>query len=454
MSDNFELFSTKDDAQIEQIVNDNIESGISETLYPGDERRIFTNAFVALLCTVFAYLNERAKQRLLRYAKAETLDYLGERVNCERLAANPATTTMRYKIQSPLSVIVTVPAGSRVTPDGVLYWKTLTAATIPVGSTEVDIPAESTEGGSVYNGYVAGAINTQVDIVPYISSVENLTTTTGGDDGEPYPLSDEHPDGDDGTGDDNYRERIRKAPAGFSTAGPSDAYEYYALSADASVEDVKVVSEQEAGRIDITATVTGGNVPSSEIIDKILEKCSDKSVRPMNDRVFVYGPELTDYDINIHYYTTEDAESDAITAIEGEGGAIDSYIEWQRAKISRDINPDKLMALLIAACAKRATITKPVYTALGVTETVTSYTVYKTNDGTVIGYVEASGEADDDVVANARVYENPRLKGAYTTTANAGEYKYTGDSVVSPKGIGELAHFSGNITVTHSTEGE
>lgn len=454
MSENFELFTTIDDAQIEQIVNENIESGISETLYPGDERKIFTNAFVALLCTVFAYLNERAKQRLLRYAKAETLDYLGERVNCQRLQANKATTIMRYSLQSVLNAAVTVPKGSRVTPDGVLFWETTEVATIPVGGTYVDIPAIATEGGSIYNDYIEGSINTQVDIVPYISAVANITVTKGGDDGEPYPKSENHPEGDDGTGDDNYRERIRKAPAGFSTAGPEDAYEYFALSADATIEDVKITSDQAAGRVDITATTNGGNVPTDEILEKILNKCSDKSVRPMNDRVFVYGPELIDYDINLHYYTTEDTEADAINAIEGEGGAIDKYIEWQRAKISRDINPDKLKALLIAAGAKRAVITYPDYKDLDVTETATSYSVKSATDESIIKYVEPSGMQDDEVDAGVDVYDNPRLTGAHVTTEEAGEFIYTGDEIISPKGIGELAHFSGNLTVTHSIEGE
>jgi len=454
MSNNFEIFTTIDDAQIESIVNENIEEGIKETLYPGDERKIFTNAFIALLCTVFAYLNERAKQRLLKFAKAETLDYLGERVKCSRLAPNVATTTMRYKIGSALNVTVAIPAGSRVTPDGVLYWQTTEAATIPVGSTYVDIPAESTEGGSIYNDFAVGSINTQVDIIPYISAVENRTVTAGGDDGEPYPLSEDHPEGDDGTGDDNYRERIRKAPAGFSTAGPEGAYEYYALSADASVEDVKVTSVQEAGRVDITATVTGGEVPSSDIIQKIYDACSAKTVRPMNDHVFVYGPELKKYDINIHYYTTEETDSDAVTAIESEGGAIDKYIEWQRAKISRDINPDKLKALLIAAGAKRATITNPVYMELDVTTEATSYSVYKSSDTTVIKYVATSGNENTNVASGVKVYDNPRLIGSYITTSSSGQYKYTGETVVSPKGIGELASFSGNLTVTHSVEGE
>ena len=91
MADNFELFTTIDDTEIEKIVTENLEETLSETLHPGDERLMFANAFIALLCTVFAYLNDRAKMRLLRFAEAETLDYIGERVNCPRLGKEKAT---------------------------------------------------------------------------------------------------------------------------------------------------------------------------------------------------------------------------------------------------------------------------------------------------------------------------------------------------------------------------
>ena len=203
MADNFELFTTIDDTEIEKIVTENLEETLSETLHPGDERLMFSNAFIALLCTVFAYLNDRAKMRLLRFAEAETLDYIGERVNCPRLGKEKATAIERYKLAAPLSINVPIPMGSTVTPDGVLVYETTVAASIPAGETYVDIPIQAQEGGSVYNDYALGSINTQVSNVPYIASVENVSVPTGGDDGEPYPLSDAHPAGDDGTGDNN-----------------------------------------------------------------------------------------------------------------------------------------------------------------------------------------------------------------------------------------------------------
>ena len=452
MAEDYEIFTTIDDTEIEDMVTESLEETLSETLASGDERKIFANAITALLCTVFNYLNEKAKMRLLKFASAEVLDYLGERVNCTRLEAEKATCTMRYSLASALSINVSVPSGSTVTPDGVLIFETTETGVIQAGSTYVDIPAQAQEGGSVYNDYAAGTINTQVSVVSYISSVENITVTSGGDDGEPYPLSDDHPDGDDGTGDDNYRERIKKAPAGFSVAGPEEAYEYYTLSADASIEDVLVNSEQEAGRIDITVTTTGGGIPDDDVLANVLSACNDKSVRPMNDYVNVYAPVVTEYDIEVVYYVTEDDESDAVSAIEDEGGAIDTFIEWQCAKISRDINPDKLKALLVSAGAKRADITSPVYTVLGTTSSsVTSYTV-EDADGN-IRYVEAEGSEGDTVEEGTLVYETVRRTDDGAEAA-ADEYTYTGESAESPKGVGELAQFSGNLTISHVVEDE
>ena len=123
-------------------VTESLEETLSETLSSGDERKIFANAITALLCTVFNYLNEKAKMRLLKFASAEILDYLGVRVNCTRLDAEKATCTMRYSLASALSINVSVPSGSTVTPDGVLIFETTETGVIQASDTYVDIPAQ------------------------------------------------------------------------------------------------------------------------------------------------------------------------------------------------------------------------------------------------------------------------------------------------------------------------
>lgn len=446
-----ELFASIDDAYIENIVNEKLNEYVPEQLYSGDERRIFANAMIVLMCSLYADLNEKAKLRLLRFAKAETLDYLGERVDCFRLQKEYSVSVERYKLAAPLSMNVTVPKGSTVSPDGVLIFETTEVGVITAGELYVDIPIKAQNGGSVYNGYAPGTITTQVSNVPYIVSVENIETTTKGDDGEPYPLSDNHPDGDDGTGDNNYRERIRKAPAGFSTAGPGDAYEYFALSADARIEDAKATSNQQAGRTDITVMVKDIKIPTQEILEKVLKSCSAKNRRPMNDEVHAYGPAIKKYDIELKYFVTEETEADAVLAIENKSGAIDQYINWQSAKLKRDINPDKLRTFLINAGAKRVEITKPIFTDLGTTDSVISYSV--TDSENNIFYVSNSGDENDDVAEGTIIYEDARLS-LEVGTAGENEYKFTGEEIVSPKGICELAMFSGNLKVTHEVEEE
>lgn len=82
-----------------------------------------------------------------------------------------------------------------------------------------------------------------------------------------------------------------------------------------------------------------------------------------------YSPAVVEYDIELTYYTTAENESATIETVEGTGGAIEQYIEWQSATIGRDINPDKLRALILkpdgdAVGAYRVSIVSPTFTAI------------------------------------------------------------------------------------------
>ena len=72
--------------------------------------------------------------------------------------------------------------------------------------------------------------------------------------------------------------------------------------------------------------------------------------------------------MEIKYYVTADTEQASVSAIEGEGGALDQYNEWQQLKIGRDINPDKLRGLCLAPTngtgALRIDIIKPEFNVL------------------------------------------------------------------------------------------
>jgi phage-related baseplate assembly protein len=139
-----------------------------------------------------------------------------------------------------LNFNVVIPAGTRATPDGQLFFATLQDATITAGSTSVSVLAACQVAGSIGNGYVAGQINQLVDTVPYVTAVVNTTTSMYGTDPET---------------DDRFRQRIRLSMERFSTAGPTKAYQYWTLTANQNIEDVEVFSPAP-GQVTVVFTTT------------------------------------------------------------------------------------------------------------------------------------------------------------------------------------------------------
>lgn len=345
-----------------------VESKIGESLPAGDERRMNIEAEIYALATIIAHANEQCKGRLLGYASGYQLDALGERVNCTRLAPVPAHTRLKFTLETVRPNDITIPAGTTVTSDNKVLFATDASAVIKAGKTEVtDVAATATTGGVVTNGIPVGAIQSFVDRVPFVTGVFNTTESSGGDDGEPYPLAIDPDGGDNGEGDDRYRERIKLAPAAWSAAGSAASYEYHARSASGNIESVAVTSDQEAGTVDIYVTEKGGVLPTQGTIDAVTAAVTRDDIRPLNDKVTVQSPTEVQYDIELTYYVLQENESAAQKAIEGVGGAIEQYNAWQQANIGRDVNPDRLRAFLLDHCV-RVDLVQPEYQAIANSE--------------------------------------------------------------------------------------
>lgn len=380
MAQEFDFVNT-DAAEIYNTVMEWLMGSVNEPLYPGDERRIYGEALIFVLVNVYNEMNDTAKQRTLQYARGYVLDALGERVGAVRLQPSPAYDTFRFTLSAAQTQNIIIPAGTRITPDGSVYFATDETAIIPAGETFRDVLAVCTTAGSDYNNMAAGTIKTLVDLIPYVASVSNLKGTTGGDDGEPYTTE----------GDDRFRERIRLAPSSFSVAGPLAAYRYYALSADPDIIDVNI-SSPTANNIVIVPLMEGGTIPDEDTIQKVKDVFAD-DIRPMTDIVTVKAPEQVTYDINIKYYCTLDNEADAITIVEGEGGALEQYQAWQCGALGRDINPDQLKKFILAPkngseAVERVDIVSPVFTELDV-DKVAKFSGTLTVSHVVIGGVKA-----------------------------------------------------------------
>lgn len=379
-----------------------LEQAVAEPLYPGDERRIFGEGMAAVLSRVHGTIQDAAQQVMLRYARGEVLDALGARLRVLRLDGDAARTVLRFTLGAPQALSVAIPEGTKATPDGSVYFATDETAVIEPGATSVDVPASCTEVGAAANGYGTDAITTMVDLIPYVSKVTNVTTSEGGDDGEPYTVA----------GDDRFRERILLAPSHLSTAGPEKGYVYYAKSADAGISDVAAMSETEwmsrelpvsagrayiggellipetltingqadgfecdyedhlltirlgpelaeaetvlarwqhkmDGRVRIIVLMEGGGYPDEDTLEKVRAAVSASDVRPLTDVVDVDGPELVPYDIELEYWTTPEDEATVVRSVEGAGGAIERYIYEQGSVLGRNINPDMLESYIM-----------------------------------------------------------------------------------------------------------
>lgn len=343
------------------------EEYLGETLAKGDERRLFLQGFAYVLADQLNHINETGRSNLLKYAVGNELDALGDLFHNARLEAQSATVTMKFTLSESQSRNVVVPKGTRVTPDGSVFFATDREIVFPANTTEYsqEVTATAVEPGSSHNDYSLGSINILVDTIAYIARVENTTVSGGGSDIET---------------DDEYRERLRESPFSFSVAGPANAYRAIAMSVSGDISDVAVYSPS-AGVVEIAVVKDGGELPSEddELLGMVQNACDAKDVRPLTDKVQVVPATGIDIDVSVTYYVAN-GDTSTIEAIEN---AAAEYTSWQVEKIGRHISPDKLTALMYGAGAARVVITAPTYRALAENEIAQVKNVTLTYGGSI-----------------------------------------------------------------------
>lgn len=328
------------------------ETIAGRTLADGDPVRLFLLSIAELLILQRNLIDYTGKMNLLAYSKGDFLDHLGALLDVERIPAKRAETTLTFVLSTAETGAI-IPEGTRVTTqDERAYFATAEALSIPAGQLTAQVAAICTETGDAGNHLAIGSLTKLVDPLPYVDSVKNATVTAGGADKE---------------SDESYRERIHEAPESFSDAGSYGAYAFFAKSANPDIADVFITSPSP-GEVKIVPLMTGGEIPEEEVLKDVLEACNDKTVRPLTDQVSVQAPTVKNYDIQVTYYIGEDSESFSATIQQAVTEAVNQYVEWQKEKLGRDINPSQLLKNIIEAGAKRAEITEPVFTKVENTE--------------------------------------------------------------------------------------
>lgn len=299
-------------------------------------------------------INDSAKQNLLAFAKGPVLDHLGAFLGVSRLQAVAAITTLRFTFSEPLTTSLLVPGGTRVnSKDRKATFATSADAIAEEGSTYIDIAAACTEAGEVGNGYLAGDVQTLVDPLPYVQSVENTTVTYGGAEIE---------------NDDRLRLRIQVAPESFSTAGPEGGYEYWAKTAHQDITDVKVWSPSP-GTVKVAVLMKGGELPDADMLALVSETIHAKKRRPLTDNVIVEAPQVINYSIDVQLYTYNSASmlSDAI--LTQANTSLNKYADSLKEKLGLDIVPEQIVGTLQKITGVyRPIVSQPAYAELGVNQ--------------------------------------------------------------------------------------
>lgn len=356
------------DVDADQITNNIIttyEALQGVKLFPGDPVRVFLLSLASIIVQQRVLINDAARQNLLRYAAGNVLDAIGDFFETARLPASGALVTLRFTLSAPQTSAVTIPAGTRATPGGNVYFATNEVLTISPGETSGTIAATCTMPGTAGNGYLIGQINNLVDPVAFVAAVTNTTASNGGSDEED---------------DDAYRIRINESPEKFSVAGPTGAYEYWAKTANPGIIDVSVISPAPV-EVNIYVLMEGGELPAQEVLDQVTEVLTDDTVRPLTDMVTVLAPTETKYDIEYTYFIDRTNASQATAIQQAVATANDAYVLWQKSKIGRDINPSKLFGMLMDAGVRRVVINSPVYTVIDKTAVAMAQNVNVTFGG-------------------------------------------------------------------------
>lgn len=323
-------------------------TGQTVTLPRSSPHRGVLYAAALQIYQAFQYIDRAGKQSLLKYSYSDFLDNLGLLKGVTRSPATAAVTTLRFIVSAVRQVATAIPKGTRVSAGGSVYFATDEYAEIPAGGSTVDVPATCTDAGTEGNDLAAGDLTIMVDPLPYVASVVNTTATEGGTDVE---------------SDDDLAERIYLAPGAYSTAGPEDGYLFHAKQFNPSIGDVVATSNQAAGTVDIVFIMSDGKTPGTEMINGLKEYLNGKTRRPMTDLVNVSAPAEVTYTVDLTYYINRSDSARAVAIQEAVQTAVADYLTWQRT-IGRDINPSKLVALVMAAGAKRVTVTAPTYTTV------------------------------------------------------------------------------------------
>lgn len=143
--------------------------------------------------------------------------------------------------------------------------------------------------------------------------------------------------------DESLRRRVQLSFEGFSTAGPTGAYIFHSLGADARVLDAAAHSPVPGDvEVAVLSNVGDGTAPS-DLLAAVNATLSADDVRPLTDHVLVKSAEIISYSVSatLTLYSGPDAE----VVVDAAQAALDKYVADSH-RLGRDVTLSGLYAAL------------------------------------------------------------------------------------------------------------
>lgn len=126
---------------------------------------------------------------------------------------------------------------------------------------------------------------------------------------------------------------------GLSVAGPTGAYEYFALSADGKVADAKGSSPAPAEALVTILSTEGDGTADATLIAKVTQALSHEDTRPVADRLSVQSAGILHYTITAQLH------------ISSQGAEADVILQAARDQLATFINPRRRIGVEVPRSA-------------------------------------------------------------------------------------------------------
>lgn len=328
-------------------IKDDYEQLTGKTLYPGQVEQLLINAFAYREYMLRVKIQDAAMQNLVEFSRAPFLDYLGQLVGVRRLPASKAVCPVKLTLIAGHGNII-IPKDLRIQSiDGEAVFLLDDELSVDAGTNEVIANFTCISEGEKGNGYESGKISIILDPQPYLFSVENIETTTGGSDQET---------------DLGLRNRIMIAPQSFSNAGSRGAYEYFARSANPGIAAVGITSPVP-GQVNIYPLMKNGEMPNQSILDEVYNACNSEKVRPLTDTVIVQEPGQKTYNITVNLtLITGTVESEAIQQVKA---GLQNYANSRRNNLGLDVVRERIISeCMRVSNVYNVTVLEPAFTVV------------------------------------------------------------------------------------------